>query len=171
MLLFSHRPIKIEAAYISCSLPEAKIITANHNLPLNTEQWSTQNKKKWYLCLTRKENCCPSNYTRTIIGLEVHVLPEILGTAFRGNKVALLFVRTINLDTEIVFSGKWKALRFITWVNLILYLCCNVFYCDVMYFGSGLKRKENLGNSYFPLLRHFIVLCCIKDWKHWKERG
>ena len=45
VLLFSHRPIKIEAAYISCSLPEAKIITANQNLPLNTEQWSTQNKK------------------------------------------------------------------------------------------------------------------------------
>ena len=31
VFLFSHRPIKIEAAYISCSLPEAKIITANHN--------------------------------------------------------------------------------------------------------------------------------------------
>ena len=128
--------------------------------------------EKCYLWLSRKESCCPSNVTRTIIGLGVlHVLPEILGTAFRGNKVALLFVRTINLDTEIVFSGKWKALRFITWVNLILYLCCNVFYCDAMYFGSGLKRKENLGHSYFPLLRHFIVLCCIKDWKHWKERG
>ena len=102
VLLFSHRPIKIEAAYISGSLPEAKIkiwIWTLNSGPLKME--------KLYLCLTRKENCCPSNDTRTIIGLGVlYVLPEILGTAFRSNKVPLLFVWTINLDTEIVFSGK-----------------------------------------------------------------
>ena len=141
VLLFSHRPIKIEAAHISCSLPEAKIkiwIWTLNSGPIKME--------KLYLCLTRKENCCPSNDTRTIIGLGVLYSTWNIGHSLQVQRGAAP-LRLNNqsghkncLFRQIEFSLMpliWKTLRFITWVNLMFYLYCNVFYCDVMYFGSG----------------------------------
>ena len=60
-----------------------------------------------------------------------------------------------------------------TWVTLIFHLyCILLYYCAVSEIENIEKRKDNLGHSNIPLALHIIVLlCCIKDWKHWKEKG